>query len=271
LRIIAPCLGTRHGAHKLPASTSVVRIYSSSCCRSDGAQIVRRGLAAPSVSNNIKRDLLSLVEPRHSGSFDRADVDEDVLAAVIRLDEAEAFLAIEPLHGSLRHLAFLSVTCVIRPRLSAAVSFEIWRKVVSPTRACAARPSRSAEARSTPYGALRFRSQGVAWYFTRRIICRIRSWLRGRLRQLILGITRRIVRRLGRWIARGRLRMMGTARRLTIYPTSVRVLSCCEARNRHCWTLPQTRLRPRTSRVSRHPKPFTFERNGRQLTPNERT
>jgi hypothetical protein len=31
------------------------------------------------------------------------------LPPIIRLDEAEAFLAIEPLHGSLRHLAFLSV------------------------------------------------------------------------------------------------------------------------------------------------------------------
>jgi hypothetical protein len=28
---------------------------------------------------------------------------EDILAAVIRLDEAEALLDIEPLHGSLRH------------------------------------------------------------------------------------------------------------------------------------------------------------------------
>jgi hypothetical protein len=36
-------------------------------------------------------------------------VDEDVLAAIIRLDEAEAFLAIEPLHGSLRHLAFFQL------------------------------------------------------------------------------------------------------------------------------------------------------------------
>jgi hypothetical protein len=30
-------------------------------------------------------------------------VHEDILAAVIRLDETEALLAIEPLYGSLRH------------------------------------------------------------------------------------------------------------------------------------------------------------------------
>src|SRR5882762_3392700 len=54
--------------------------------------------------------------------------------AVIWLDEAEALLDIEPLHGSLRHLALLSVTYVVGPRASAAGSFEFWRKVVSPTR-----------------------------------------------------------------------------------------------------------------------------------------
>ena len=70
----------------------------------------------------------------HPSTFDCADVHEDILAAVIRLDEAEALLDIEPLHGSLRHLALLSVTYVVGPRASAAGSFEFWRKVVSPTR-----------------------------------------------------------------------------------------------------------------------------------------
>jgi hypothetical protein len=32
-------------------------------------------------------------------AFDRADVHEHILAAVIRLDEAEAFLVIQPLQG----------------------------------------------------------------------------------------------------------------------------------------------------------------------------
>jgi hypothetical protein len=31
-------------------------------------------------------------------------VHEDILAAIIRLDEAEAFLDVEPLHDSLRHM-----------------------------------------------------------------------------------------------------------------------------------------------------------------------
>jgi hypothetical protein len=59
-------------------------------------------------------------------------VHEDILAAIIRLDKAEAFLVVEELHGSFCHIALLSGTCVTRPHVNAASSFEIWRKVVSP-------------------------------------------------------------------------------------------------------------------------------------------
>ena len=112
----------------------MVRNYGSPRCRSDSLQIVRRGLACPSIGNNVESDLLSLVEGTHAGAFDRADVHEYILAAVIWLDKAEAFLAIEELHGSLRHITLLSGTGVTRPHICAAGSFEIWRKVVSPTR-----------------------------------------------------------------------------------------------------------------------------------------
>jgi hypothetical protein len=62
--------------------------------------------------------------------------------AVLTVNEAEAFLVIEPLHGSFVYKW---------PRVNAADLFEIWRKVVSPDAGCAARPSRSAEARSSVY------------------------------------------------------------------------------------------------------------------------
>jgi hypothetical protein len=39
-------------------------------------------------------------------------MNEDVLAAIIWLDEAEALLAVEPLHGSLWHVTLLSGACV---------------------------------------------------------------------------------------------------------------------------------------------------------------
>jgi hypothetical protein len=70
----------------------------------------------------------------HPSAFDGADVHENILAAVIRPDETEAFLAIEPLYGSLRHETLLSDTYSGGPRSRAAgLSVEIWKKVVSPT------------------------------------------------------------------------------------------------------------------------------------------
>jgi len=79
--------------------------------RSGGAQIVGRGLSGPSIRDNLVGDLLSLVEAAHPGALDGADMDENVLAAVIRLDEAKALLVVEPLYGSLRHETLLSAMC----------------------------------------------------------------------------------------------------------------------------------------------------------------
>jgi hypothetical protein len=47
-------------------------------------------------------------------------MDEDVLAAIVRLNEAKAFLAIEPLHGSLRHETLPLGACVGKLRANAA-------------------------------------------------------------------------------------------------------------------------------------------------------
>jgi hypothetical protein len=139
-----PCPETSHGAmNRLPVHPWSG--YGPSRCRLDSVQIIRRGLACPSIGDNVESDLLSLAEDTHASAFYRADVDEDILAAIIWLNEAEAFLVVEPLHGSFCHIAVLSGTCLTRPHVSAANLFEIWRKVVSPDAGCAARPSRSAE------------------------------------------------------------------------------------------------------------------------------
>jgi ribosomal protein S21 len=106
----------------------VVRNYGSSRCRSDSLQIVRRELACPSIGNNVESDLLSLVEGTHASAFDRADVHENILAAVVRLDKAEALLIVEELHGSSRHITHLSDIGVMRPHIRAAGRFEIWRR-----------------------------------------------------------------------------------------------------------------------------------------------
>jgi hypothetical protein len=80
----------------------VTKLKSLAVCRT--VQIVRRGLACLSIGDNVEGDFLSLVEGTHTSAFDRADVHEDILAAVIRLDKAEAFLVVEELHGSLGHM-----------------------------------------------------------------------------------------------------------------------------------------------------------------------
>jgi hypothetical protein len=45
-----------------------------------------------------------------TGAFDSADMDENVLATVCRLNEAKALLAVKPLHNSLIHRDVLSLT-----------------------------------------------------------------------------------------------------------------------------------------------------------------
>jgi len=86
------------------------------CARSDRAQIGRRGLPRPAVGHQLERDFLALVQAVHPGTFDSADVNEYVPATVIRLDEAVAFLAVEPLYGSLRHVILLSKCVYERSR-----------------------------------------------------------------------------------------------------------------------------------------------------------
>src|SRR5712671_7600463 len=142
----APRLRSACGAmNGLPAYTG--QDYDSSRCRSDGAQIFRRGLARPSISNNVEGHLLSFVKAMHPGAFDCADVHEDILAAIIRLDEAEAFLAVEPLHGSLRHLTLPSGRCVKKAARRRSRFVRDLEKSRQSDAGCAARPSRSAEAR----------------------------------------------------------------------------------------------------------------------------
>src|ERR1700741_5215718 len=102
-----PCPETSHGAtNHLPVHRWSG--YGSSRCRSNDLQIVRRGLSCLSIGDNVESDLLPLIEETHASAFDRTDMHKDILAAIIRLNEAEAFLVIEPLHGSFCHIALLS-------------------------------------------------------------------------------------------------------------------------------------------------------------------
>jgi hypothetical protein len=68
-----------------------------------GGQILSGGLAGLLVTNDLIREFLSLAEIRDASLFEGADVDKYVLAAIIRLDEAEALDAVKPLYGSPVH------------------------------------------------------------------------------------------------------------------------------------------------------------------------
>ncbi|MFK4663815.1 hypothetical protein ABIF76_004669 [Bradyrhizobium ottawaense] len=66
----------------------------ASYARLRDAQILCCGLAGPAVSNDVEGHLLSFIETAHAGAFNRADMNEDVLASLVWLNEAEAFLAV---------------------------------------------------------------------------------------------------------------------------------------------------------------------------------
>src|SRR5262245_21118486 len=65
------------------------------------------GLGALLSLRDVELALLILVEVPVPCARDRAEVHEDVWAPVVRGDEAEALLAVEPLHGSCSHVLFL--------------------------------------------------------------------------------------------------------------------------------------------------------------------
>jgi hypothetical protein len=68
-----------------------------------GAQIVRGGLPRAIVLDDIERDALSLIQCAETGSFDGADMDENVLRAILWLNETEAFLVVKPLYSTFIH------------------------------------------------------------------------------------------------------------------------------------------------------------------------
>src|ERR1700692_2733657 len=70
-------------------------------CGSLHLEVLRRGL--PLVCNLFVLDLLALVEGRQTGPLYCRDMDENVLAAALRLNEPITFGRVEPLHDTGRH------------------------------------------------------------------------------------------------------------------------------------------------------------------------
>ena len=73
---------------------------------SSGLEVAGRLFARPAIRLHLVGDLLTLIEGLHAGALDGRDVDEHVLATVIRLDEAEALGSVEPLNGADAHRYF---------------------------------------------------------------------------------------------------------------------------------------------------------------------
>ena len=74
--------------------------------RSGGSQIASRAAASALVSHDLERELLALLERAHASAFNSGNMDEDVGAAIVWDDEAEAFVLIEELYGSRGHVSF---------------------------------------------------------------------------------------------------------------------------------------------------------------------
>src|SRR5215208_125247 len=58
------------------------------------------GLGALVALLRLELDLRALIEGLEARAFDRAEMDEEVLASLVRRDEAEALVRVEPLDGS---------------------------------------------------------------------------------------------------------------------------------------------------------------------------
>src|SRR5579871_4350865 len=66
------------------------------------------GLAAARVRLDVEGDLVAFVERAHARRFDGRGMDEYVLAAAFRSDEAEAFCGVEELDCTDCHFIFLT-------------------------------------------------------------------------------------------------------------------------------------------------------------------
>src|SRR3954451_6515887 len=102
--------------------------------RSRGLEVDRRGLAVALVGLELVGDLLTLAQAHQARALHRRDVDEDILAAVVRLDEAVALRLVEPLHRTRFHGLSSSVYARGRPaRRDPPGSSSFWKG--SPERA----------------------------------------------------------------------------------------------------------------------------------------
>jgi hypothetical protein len=80
----------------ISASTSVVA--DNDGVKSCSLKLLSGHLARPAVTGDLEAELLAFLQIAHTGPLDGGDVNEHILAAIIRLNEAETLGGIEPFH-----------------------------------------------------------------------------------------------------------------------------------------------------------------------------
>jgi hypothetical protein len=68
------------------------------------AELISGHFAGAAVGDEFERDLLAFLQIVDAGALDCADMDERVCAAIVRLNEAEAFLRVEPFYCASGHV-----------------------------------------------------------------------------------------------------------------------------------------------------------------------
>ena len=71
-------------------------------------EILSADLAPHLVGLELEVDLLAFSETCKTSPLDRADVNEHIVAAVVRLNESKALLAVKPLYSTCRHFLLQS-------------------------------------------------------------------------------------------------------------------------------------------------------------------
>jgi hypothetical protein len=65
--------------------------------------VVDGDFSGAAVFGGVEGDLLAFAQAADAGALERGGVDEHVLAAIVRLDEAEALLVVVEFHGARNH------------------------------------------------------------------------------------------------------------------------------------------------------------------------
>src|ERR1700722_2007897 len=86
-------------------------------------KLAGRHLSASLVLLELKAELLALAEGAEARAFDRRDMNENVIAAVVGLDETKALGGVEPLHCTNRHVRCPCCASVRARQMTRAIKF----------------------------------------------------------------------------------------------------------------------------------------------------